>query len=279
MGDITPDTPAEGSHREVRVLVTGYAPFHLRYPVNSSWSIASTLPEYLPATPTCPRIKLTVPSEPIKVAYSAVVDWEKQWLSIHNYDLVLHIGLAAGRKVFTMERQSMREPYWQKEDILGQVFSKEATEKTWPSSKYPGILKPTFDSHDLWLKWRDNVSDALDVRISDDPGNYLCGFIYYSSMAWYWGQKTKERPVMFLHVPDLPTEELVAGGREVAVGLIRAMAESRERRDMFDPLKGNVTAARTLSDLALSTEHPLGETGKTQNAPSADHDMAWTYRR
>jgi pyroglutamyl-peptidase len=285
MGDIAPDLPLEGlydsshEHREIRVLVTGYAPFHMRYPVNASWSIASTLPAYLPATPTSPRIKLIVPPKPITVAYKAVLEWQQQWMSSQDYDIVLHIGLAAGRKFFTLERQSMREPYWQKEDVTGQVFSREATEKLWPASNFPAVLKPTFDSQDVWLRWRDNVSSGLDVRPSDDPGNYLCGFIYYSSMAWYMSRGSEERPVMFLHVPDLPSEELVAGGREVAIGLIRALVDSRERKGIFDPLKGDVSTSLPTSTLGSGIAMIQEEAEAEAADASSDPELAWTYRR
>jgi pyrrolidone-carboxylate peptidase len=284
MGDITPDVPLEGpfgaqhDHREIKALVTGYAPFHARYPVNSSWSIASTLPEYLPATATCPRIKLIVPPEPIEVAYVAVTEWEPKWLGSDDYDLIFHIGLAAGRKFFTMERQSMREPYWEKKDVRGEVFSRERTAELWPASEFPGILKPTFDCEDVWRRWRSNVNYKLDVRPSDDPGNYLCGFIYYSSMAWYWRKESKERPVMFLHVPDLPTKEQVQGGREVAVGLIRAVVESRERKGSFDPLKGDVTGDEPISQSTASATQALVELKESSEAAEED-DLTWSYKR
>jgi pyrrolidone-carboxylate peptidase len=287
MGDITPDTPLEGitdghhDHREIKVLVTGYAPFHNRFPINSSWSIASTLPESLPATPTCPRIKITVPSEPIKVAYRSVMEWQEKWLKQHDYDLILHIGLAAGRKFFTMERQSFRDGYWEKPDVLGEVFSKEMTDKVWPQTLFPPVLKPTLDCSDLWLRWRNNVRGDLDVRPSDDPGNYLCGFIYYCSMARYWALgSSQERPVMFLHVPDLPTDELVAGGREVAVGLIRAMVQSRVKVGVFDPFKEeHVSAVKGVDLPVVVDKQPLRKTSDAENEPSGEDDMAWTYRR
>lgn len=70
--------------------------------------------------------------------------------------------------------------------------------------------------------------------MSEDAGNFMCGFIYWNSLVHYWekearrehGQKGRGRPVAFLHVPDLPTEEEVSKGREVAVQLIRALVES-----------------------------------------------------
>lgn len=278
MGDITPDVPQSILNNaiqgiqdvEFKVLVTGYGPFHLKFPINSSWSIASTLPESLPATTTCPRIKLIIPPEPIEVSYRAVQSFAEQWLENCEYDLILHIGLAAGRPFFTLEQQSMREPYWEKKDVDGVVFSKQETEALWPVDDFPPILKPTFDCNDVWLRWRWNITDEhLDIRPSDDPGNYLCGFIYYYSMAWFWGRECKERPVIFLHVPDLPSEEKIAGGREVAIGLIRAMVESRLKKGACDPLKGDVI------DQPMGAAETVGESV----AGEADMDMAWTYQR
>ncbi|KIW02748.1 uncharacterized protein PV09_05820 [Verruconis gallopava] len=284
MGDIAPDGLNEESqcepqdnNGEIKVLVTGYAPFHVRFPVNSSWSIASTLPEHLPATTTCPRIKLVVPTEPIQVAYNTVVEWEENSLASTDYDIILHIGLAAGRKFFTMERQSQREPYWEKKDVKGEVFSREMTEKLWPNMKFPMVLKPTFDCGDVWLRWRANVDKRLDVRPSDDPGNYLCGFIYYYSMAWFWARASKERPVMFLHVPDLPTEELVEGGREVTIGLIRALVESREKKGVFDPLAVDESGLK--SNGHFTSPGFLQRPSSFESSCTEECDMAWTYQK
>ena len=286
MGDITPDTPPQSvlnavanNESEIRVLVTGYGPFHIRYPVNSSWSIVSTLPDHLPATATCPRIKLIIPPEPITVSYAGVLEWEAKWMDLESYDMVLHVGLAAGRKFFTLERQSMREPYWQKEDVTGCIFSRESTELGWPAAQFPPILKPTIDVHDVYARWRNHVRDDLDVRPSDDPGNYLCGFIYYCSMAWYWKRQAKERPVMFLHVPHLPTEQSVQGGREVAVGLIRALVESREAKGAFDPLKGDVSIAAQLPSLSKDMDEMSKEPGTAPKEAVLDSEMEWTFKR
>ncbi|KIW02749.1 hypothetical protein, variant [Verruconis gallopava] len=256
MGDIAPDGLNEESqcepqdnNGEIKVLVTGYAPFHVRFPVNSSWSIASTLPEHLPATTTCPRIKLVVPTEPIQVAYNTVVEWEENSLASTDYDIILHIGLAAGRKFFTMERQSQREPYWEKKDVKGEVFSREMTEKLWPNMKFPMVLKPTFDCGDVWLRWRANVDKRLDVRPSDDPGNYLY----------------------------LPTEELVEGGREVTIGLIRALVESREKKGVFDPLAVDESGLK--SNGHFTSPGFLQRPSSFESSCTEECDMAWTYQK
>jgi len=105
----------------------------------------------------------------------------------------------------------------------------------------PRILRPTFDTEDLWRRWRENVKgEKVDLRPSNDPGLFLCGFIYYLSMAWFYKQgKDVERPVIFLHVPELKTEEEVEEGRQVAIGLLRSMVASRKKLGKRDPLQEN----------------------------------------
>jgi pyroglutamyl-peptidase len=153
-----------------------------------------------------------------------------------KYDIILHIGLAAGRKYFALERQSFRDGYVQR-DVDGAYLSKHDAARLF--SNCPAVLKPTFDCADVWRRWRGNVGDDLDadIRPSDDPGTYLCGFLYYLSMSWFWKQGREERPVIFLHVPNLPNENDIEQGRQVAIGLIRAVVESRRKVGIHDPLK------------------------------------------
>ena len=66
------------------------------------------------------------------------------------------------------------------------------------------------------------------MRISTDAGNFLCGFIYYNSLAHYFNIKEDERPVVFLHVPDLSSsQDKLREGWETTVALIKALVESR----------------------------------------------------
>lgn len=59
-------------------------------------------------------------------------------------------------------------------------------------------------------------------------------------MAWclkHRGGIGGERPVMFLHVPDCPTDDHVEVGRQVAIGLVRALVESRVKKGVVEPLR------------------------------------------
>lgn len=65
----------------------------------------------------------------------------------------------------------------------------------------------------------------MDLRISEDPGRYLCDFIYYSSLAHLY-KANCPRKVVFLHVPSDASDAYVTQGRELAVNLIRSLVES-----------------------------------------------------
>ena len=91
-----------------------------------------------------------------------------------------------------------------------------------------------------------------DVRINPDAGNFLCGFIYYNSLAWCHSKNPKPSSsetngdttnggaanggakappsVIFMHVPDLTSSESkLHEGWEVTVALIKALVESRRK--------------------------------------------------
>ncbi|KAK7180688.1 hypothetical protein DPSP01_011278 [Paraphaeosphaeria sporulosa] len=243
--------PVEGE-KPVTVLVTGFGPFLDQFPRNSSWEIASTLPALIPSSATNPTpIHIHVHHEPIRVAYNKVVNLVPHLLppGSHQHpapDIVLHIGLAAGRTFYTLEQGSHGRGYGKIPDVDGEKFADEDAEARFPKEIFPPVLQTSFDTADALTRWRENLeyedpeSESLrgrapDVRISPDAGNFMCGFIYYNSLAHYYEKKEDERPVAFLHVPDLSdSEEKLAIGRKVAVSLIKALVESRRQVGVVD---------------------------------------------
>ena len=127
--------------------LTCIQPFLAKVPKNSSWDIASTLPALIPKSPKNQTpINIHVHHEPIRVAYNTVVDLVPQILPPANPlcpspDIVLHIGLAAGRNYFTIEQGSHSHGYGKIPDVDGQRFEDSAAEEHFPSSKYPHKLK------------------------------------------------------------------------------------------------------------------------------------------
>lgn len=97
----------------------------------------------------------------------------------------------------------------------------------------PPILKPgpavdssgggSYPPDDHFLEtWKSLAPAGLDLRISQDPGHYLCDFMYYTSMSLAM-QAGQDRNVLFFHVPGAAEDADVERGRKIALALIKAM--------------------------------------------------------
>lgn len=243
----------EDGEKPVTVLVTGFGPFLEKVPINSSWEIACRLPALIPTSSTNKTpIHIRVHHEAIRVAYNTVVKLIPSLLPPKNPaypepDVVLHIGLAAGRRYFAIEEGSSRDIYDQIPDVDGERF----TDDTF--AKFPVNLNTSFDTSDVLNRWQEHLGIPIsngdvnsakfpDVRISQNAGNFLCGFIYYNSLAHYFSIKEDERPVVFLHVPDLSTiEEKLHEGIQVTVALIKALVESRRKAGLKETRTNGTT--------------------------------------
>jgi pyroglutamyl-peptidase len=236
-------------------------PFLAKYPRNSSWEIASTLPALIPATDDNPTpIHIHVHHEAVRVAYKHVVNFVPQLLPPANPmhpkpDIILHIGLAAGRPYYTLEKGAHGRGFGAIPDVDGERFPDNVADEKFPPELFPYVLHTSFDTTDVVKRWRSYVGHAEndmhlpdqipmqstntpDVRLSPDAGNFLCGFIYYNSLAHYFSLKENERPVAFLHVPDLSdSDEKLGTGRDVAIALIKALVESRRQVGVVDGLE------------------------------------------
>ncbi|KAI8939683.1 hypothetical protein NX059_003441 [Plenodomus lindquistii] len=256
----------EKSKKPVTVLVTGFGTFLEKVPDNPSWGIASSLPALIPASPDNQTpIHVHVHHEAVRVAYHHVVDLVPKLLPPDNPmypkpDVVLHIGLAAGRNHYAAEEGSWGRNYAEIPDVDGERYPDEVMEKLYPAKRFPVRLSTSFDTSDVLTQWKLNLKSssnatAPDVRISQDPGNFLCGFIYYNSLAHYYSLETGERPVMFLHVPDISrSENKMKEGLDVTIALIKALVKSRQE----------VGVARDEKDAPLSVEQvPIH--GQTDN--------------
>ncbi|KAI4254680.1 MAG: hypothetical protein LQ352_002954 [Teloschistes flavicans] len=165
-------------------------------------------------------------SEYAATAGSAIEEGKSPW------DFVLHIGMAAPRRYYTLETCAHRDGYVAK-DEAGETMEDDTR---WSDGyKSPEILKPAFDFEDVWRRWKSDLI-GVDVRPSNDAGHYLCDFIYYSSLVEFWrrdpdaGAAGGGAHVMFLHVPGYVGEVDIEMGRKVALGLIAAMVASTRRQ-------------------------------------------------
>jgi len=175
--------------------------------------------------------------------------------------------MAGKRDYYAVETQAHRDNYNAKDVEGRTLAEARGGEGYWREMyQAPEVLETGIDTTILLQNWRKNTStttttttsskpitnanpspiDTNDatpsdattlpkgdlLRLSHDAGHYLCDFIYYTSLLEYWRREPKgmargERPVVFLHVPGQADEESLGRGRQVAIGLIRALIETR----------------------------------------------------
>jgi pyroglutamyl-peptidase len=216
-----------------------------KWPVNASYVIASTLPPAISPSSNNPlsrlrKINLIVHKPEIRTSYHVVRTEIPKFFAEHkdkDIDLVLHMGIGYPEH-YTIETQSFRDDYNQSADVDGQ-YARDLSdlpggEHLWRDVyKAPEILETAVQPVDeLWRRTESLLlgkGNTVDVRLSDDPGHYLCGFIYYEGLVerWWHGE---QRNVLFLHVRPWVADEVVQEGREVAMAVIRAAVEMIEKR-------------------------------------------------
>ncbi|KAH8591326.1 hypothetical protein B0O99DRAFT_471646, partial [Bisporella sp. PMI_857] len=224
------------NEEQITVLVTGFGPFRAQYPVNPSWEIAKSLPPFLPPPPGAesdvtyiaqhPPVRILVHPEPVKVAYTNVRALVPKLWEGRKIDYMVHIGMASGRRYYSVERRGHRDGYGMKDvdnEYLGDTERRVVEGKDWIWDGLPSELPSDLDVDDVWRRWRLALPED-DVRVSEDAGRYLCDFIYYSSLAEL-EKKKEERRVVFLHVPVESDAESIARGTEVMIELIRAIVQ------------------------------------------------------
>jgi pyroglutamyl-peptidase len=168
-------------------------------------------------------IRILTQTEPLKVVYHDLLEVPKL-LEETKPDFVIHLGLAVDRDYFAIERGSDRDGYHQYPDEKRKVFNKAENKKLW--GKSPDRLESSLDLDDLLGNWRAQAGKGVDLRISNDVGSYVCGFVYYASLEYFWKKGGGNMPAVFLHVPSLSGKEDIAKGEKATLALIRAISES-----------------------------------------------------
>jgi pyroglutamyl-peptidase len=152
-------------------------------------------------------------------------------------DVVLHIGMATGRRSYDLECCAGRRGYKATEDTDGHVMRDALFSRDF--SDCAETLVTTMDCDEILRDWRNEVQTLdsphrhVDMRKSEEAGGYLCEYILYNSLAWYARRDqirasngACNRPVLFLHVPAGDGAPDVETGREITLALLRAVAQS-----------------------------------------------------
>lgn len=219
---------------------------------NPSGKIASQLPTSITHQNHVIEIKTAL--DPIKVSYHDIHTQIPPLINETKPQIILHIGLddsPDAKNTFHIERGANRDGYNSLTDAEGKVFTKAETKEAF--GKSATYISTSFNLDEVLKKWQAQLDNPQEVRskkskqptrgkpglvsleksqlprlaVTDDVGNFVCGFIYYQTLHRFNGTKPGvERPVLFLHVPELATEESLDTGRRVTIALIKAAAES-----------------------------------------------------
>ncbi|QRV99848.1 pyroglutamyl-peptidase 1 [Ceratobasidium sp. AG-Ba] len=208
--------PSKPEKRTLRVLLTGFGPFR-NVDKNPSWLAVSTLnnqtftftpPPGAPGPPNTPKPKKPTPVEAhisaleIPVTYDAVLKTIPELHASKQYDVMLHVGVGSPGGL-EVERQAHKTGY-NEQDADGKMCPRIDDQK---HSKR-GFGKG-FEKFGEVLKTGVNVDDVVDhlkslgleqTKPSNDPGHYLCDFIYYCSLACAQNDGKRVK-VLFMHVP------------------------------------------------------------------------------
>jgi pyroglutamyl-peptidase len=189
---------------------------------------------------TLRRINLIVHRPAIRTAYHAArIEVPKFYAenADKDIDFVLHMGMGY-KDHYAIETQSFRDNY---NDIVDEDGKLSRDLSDLPGGEYlwrdtyhaPKTLKTSIQPvDDLWRHVQSLLlgkSCAADVQLHYNPGNYLCGFVYYTGLVERWRHK-EDRNVIFLHVKTDVDEKTIQEGREVAMAVIRAAVEMVEKK-------------------------------------------------
>lgn len=228
----------------IKVLLTGFGPF-LDVSTNPSWEIARRLPTSFDG-PRGEPIQVIVPANPMPAAYHDIRSQVTHLIETHTPDLVVHMGLDvdSGPGVFKVERSAPREGYHQYPDIRRRVFTRaenrtafakspvslsttiglDAAEAVWQSGCASFVLAANTDPHQHAKKSKQPQKQTVHVKLSDEVGNYVCGFCYYVALL-HLQMFTGHRHAVFIHVPRLDTEADLALGVKVTQEVVRALVQ------------------------------------------------------
>eukprot|EP00800_Vazella_pourtalesii_P003401 TRINITY_DN1346_c0_g1_i1.p1 TRINITY_DN1346_c0_g1~~TRINITY_DN1346_c0_g1_i1.p1 ORF type:complete len:229 (-),score=40.55 TRINITY_DN1346_c0_g1_i1:135-770(-) len=179
---------ADVDKKIVKVAMTGFGPF-MNIASNPSWAVVQEAEQLLSQNVD---MKLVCVQE-LAVVYSAVSEKIKQMHEDFTPDLSIHVGVAKGYDKITIESQSVRSGYVI-EDVNGKApMGFQAVTDALVSPKE--CIVTSIDVEEIFRICCKKLEGKVGFQVSTDPGLYLCGFCYYSSL--YCNPSS-----LFIHIPD-----------------------------------------------------------------------------
>jgi pyroglutamyl-peptidase len=170
---------ARKNHKARRVLVTGFGPFPGQ-PVNPSAALAERLAAEFRG---CARFRAAL----LPTEYRAGRERLAAEIAGFRPDIVICFGVAAAAEKVRIESRACIRSHPAREDAAG-LLPEAAAEG-------PEYLHSALDPEALAA---DMGAGGAAAEVSDDAGDYLCNFIYYTALAGAAGRYD----AVFVHIPD-----------------------------------------------------------------------------
>ncbi|CAE7191141.1 unnamed protein product [Rhizoctonia solani] len=206
--------------KSLRVLVTGFGPFK-EVTTNPSWLAVKPLDNQTlkftksaePGHPHAPKlrpveIEAHISALEVPVTYSAVLNVVPPLHASKQYDIILHLGVSRKAQGLAIERLAHKTGYNKPdaedrlcEPISGNPKADEGLVKRGFGRGFEQFEEELRTDVDV-----DGIVEHLKSRglehtaPSDDPGRYLCDFIYFCSLACARKEESQAK-VLFMHVP------------------------------------------------------------------------------
>uniref|UniRef100_A0A914HFE7 Pyroglutamyl-peptidase I n=1 Tax=Globodera rostochiensis TaxID=31243 RepID=A0A914HFE7_GLORO len=198
----------------MRILITGYGPFG-NVSANPSAVIVDKLKpddDDKEAFRAAAADQVELVTKVIDVDYASALNCSNWALRELNVDFAIHIGVHPGSGCVFLEKRAFRNGYVSK-DVQGAVPLRNCCELSECPQRI-GQPEPNRDCRFTVLDL-DRLRTALlqsmrdtplNIQISEDPGRFLCGYIYYCSLLNLSGRS------LFVHIPPFDhtfTPELI----------------------------------------------------------------------
>ncbi|KAK8035541.1 hypothetical protein PG993_010536 [Apiospora rasikravindrae] len=252
-----------------RILVAGFGSVSHVQPrdlPNPAFEIIKRLPSTLSPTNTShtqPNLEIVTHPDPLPSSYHGLLHTVPALVrdNIEAVDLVLLIGVAVGQEYYSVEQSARRDGYHEVPDLDRRTLAKGEGVEIW-GRKSRESLATSVDLAAVVEAWHEELAGVQydqgkgkkvgskngegpgrarqqlppEVRHTDDVGSYVCGLVYYATLAELVriteerttaeatpGKKNVEGRAVFLHVPLLLGEEQLEMGYGVVMALIKAL--------------------------------------------------------
>lgn len=179
---------AAGDQKKISIILTGFGPF-MDIKVNPSWKVVKEAEKLLSGNLNMDILC----ARELVVGYADVSKSVKDIHQEFKPDLAIHVGVAQGYKHVTLECQSVRSGY-AIPDVGGQLPPKcEAVD--FVDVELDQCLSSSINTEEIAQHCSEKLAGKVSFALSKDPGLYLCGFCYYTSLYY-------NRSSLFVHIPD-----------------------------------------------------------------------------